>query len=190
MLGDERLVDEDEEEGAECDDDDDDTDDDEDDEEQEMRVFGECGELEDYDDEFDQAGNHNLSCHMISYNTINLIFIYPVPHTLLPFFLIVENEYAEGNAEEKADMRLYRYTEGGGDQTAAGEKLRSGEERERMRERGRERERGSTGHRSVEDEEESHERGRREPKQRAAEDGDGDDDGEEKELSAVRRRSF
>lgn len=59
MLGDERLVDEDEEEGAECDDDDD-----EDDEEQEMRVFGECEELEDYDDEFDQAGNHMISYDM------------------------------------------------------------------------------------------------------------------------------
>ena len=66
MLGDERLVDEDEEEGAECDDDDD-----EDDEEQEMRVFGECEELEDYDDEFDQAGNHMISYDMTQYDFLD-----------------------------------------------------------------------------------------------------------------------
>ena len=54
-LGNERLVDEDEEEGADFEDDD--TDDDDDDDEQEMRVFGECEELEEYDEEYEEAGN-------------------------------------------------------------------------------------------------------------------------------------
>lgn len=53
--GDERLVDEDEEEGADCEDDD--TDDDDDDDELEMRVFGECEELEEYDEEYEETGN-------------------------------------------------------------------------------------------------------------------------------------
>lgn len=73
LLGDERLVDEDEEEGAECDDDD--TEDDEDDEEQEMRVFGECEELEDYDDEFDQAGIDVMSYDMILYDYLSFFFM-------------------------------------------------------------------------------------------------------------------
>lgn len=77
VLGDERLVDEDEEEGPECDDDD--TDDDEDDEEQEMRVFGECEELEDYDDEFDQAGIDIMSYDMILYDYLCLFLI---PHLI------------------------------------------------------------------------------------------------------------
>ena len=54
--GDERLVDEDEEEGADCEDDDTDDDDNDDDDEQEMRVFGECEELEEYDEEYEETG--------------------------------------------------------------------------------------------------------------------------------------
>ena len=95
-----------------------------------------------------------------------------------------EDEDAEGNAEEKADMRLYRYTEGE-DQDGVKDLLRLEEERERLRER--EIERGHMEHR-CNGEDELHERDKREPKQKAAEDGDGDED--EGELSVVRRRSF
>ena len=65
--GDERLVDEDEEEGADCEDDD--TDDDDDDDEQEMRVFGDCEELEEFDEEYEDAGNLSNTNDVILQNT-------------------------------------------------------------------------------------------------------------------------
>lgn len=100
---------------------------------------------------------------------------------------IQEDEDAEGNAEEKADTRLYRYTDGE-DLDGVGESLRSGEERERVRER----ERGRTEHRRIGEEDVQYSRDRRVSEEKAAEDGDEERDGygDEEQLSAVRRRSF